>query len=185
MSRARALERCRRFSDRRDEAEFDVRPEHPTISKSDEDVVEVEAVVRSDGSPSIRETAEELNISRGRLCGLFSGKFLQWSSCKNGLQVPHTQYFLSNISWQKKLSWSRNTLHSSSDLTPCDSFRRMKNRLGCAVAQAVSRWLPIAAARVCVRAARAFCGGQSGTTEGLLWVYRFPLPIIPTISPSL
>jgi hypothetical protein len=54
---------------------------------------------------------------------------------------------------------------------------------GRAVAQAVSRWLPTAAARVRVRAACAVCGGQSGTGAGFLRVIRFPLPIIPPISP--
>jgi hypothetical protein len=50
---------------------------------------------------------------------------------------------------------------------------------------AVSRWLPTAAARVRVRAACGFCGGQSGTGAGFLRVLRFPMPIIiPPISPS-
>jgi hypothetical protein len=52
-------------------------------------------------------------------------------------------------------------------------------------AQAVSRWLPNAAARVRVRAARGVYGGQSGTGAGILRALRFPLPIIPPISPSL
>jgi hypothetical protein len=56
-------------------------------------------------------------------------------------------------------------------------------KLGRAVAQAVSRWLPTAAARVRVRAACGVCGGQSGTGGGFLRVLRFPLPIIPPISP--
>jgi hypothetical protein len=56
---------------------------------------------------------------------------------------------------------------------------------GRAVAQAISRWFPTAAARVRVRAACGVCGGQSGTGAGLLRVLRFPLPIIiPPISPS-
>jgi hypothetical protein len=55
---------------------------------------------------------------------------------------------------------------------------------GLAVAQAVSRWLPIGAARVRVRAACGICGGQSGTGAGFLRVLRFPLAIIiPPISP--
>jgi hypothetical protein len=45
---------------------------------------------------------------------------------------------------------------------------------GRAVAQAVSGWLPTAAARVRVRAARGVCGGQSGTGVGFLRVLRFP-----------
>jgi hypothetical protein len=56
--------------------------------------------------------------------------------------------------------------------------------VGPCVAQAVSRCLPTAAARVRVRAACGFCGGQSGTRAGFLRVLRFPLPIIPPISPS-
>jgi hypothetical protein len=55
---------------------------------------------------------------------------------------------------------------------------------GRAVAQAVSRWLPTAAARVRVWAACGVCGGQSGSGAGFLRVLRFPLPIIPPISPS-
>jgi hypothetical protein len=54
---------------------------------------------------------------------------------------------------------------------------------GRAVAQAVRRWLPTAAVRVRVRAACGFCGGQSDTGAGLLRVLRFPLPMIPPISP--
>jgi hypothetical protein len=56
--------------------------------------------------------------------------------------------------------------------------------LGRAVAQAVSRWLPTAAARVRVRAACGVCGGQSVIGAGFFRVLRFPLPIIPPISPS-
>jgi hypothetical protein len=51
--------------------------------------------------------------------------------------------------------------------------------LGRAVAQAVSRW-----ARVRVLAACGVCDGQSGAGAGFLRVLRFPLPIIPPISPS-
>jgi ribosomal protein S14 len=56
--------------------------------------------------------------------------------------------------------------------------------VGRAVAQSVSRWLPTAAARVRVRAACGVCGRQSGIGAGFLRVLRFPLPIIPPISPS-
>jgi hypothetical protein len=51
------------------------------------------------------------------------------------------------------------------------------------LSSAVRRWLPTAAARVRVRAACGVCGGQSGTGAGFLRVLRFPLPIIPPISP--
>jgi hypothetical protein len=43
-----------------------------------------------------------------------------------------------------------------------------------AVAQAVSRWLPITTPRISIRAAFGFCGGQSGNGEGFLRVLRFP-----------
>jgi hypothetical protein len=51
--------------------------------------------------------------------------------------------------------------------------------------QAVSHWLPTAAARIRFRVACRVCGGQSGTGADFLRVLRFPLPvIIPPISPS-
>jgi hypothetical protein len=55
--------------DRREQAEFGIRPELPTISKSDEDVGEVGILVRTHGHLSIRATVEELNISREMLYG--------------------------------------------------------------------------------------------------------------------
>jgi hypothetical protein len=52
------------------------------------------------------------------------------------------------------------------------------------IAQAVSRWLPIASARVRARVCSCgICGGQSGAGAGFLRVLLFPLPtIIPTIA---
>jgi hypothetical protein len=57
---------------------------------------------------------------------------------------------------------------------------------GRAIDQAVSRWLPTAAARVRARVwSSGICGGQSGVGAGFLRVLRFPLPIlIPPNSPS-
>jgi hypothetical protein len=54
---------------------------------------------------------------------------------------------------------------------------------GRATAQAVSRRLPTAAARV---RSCGICGGQTGAGAGFLRVLRFPLPIIiaPTASHS-
>jgi hypothetical protein len=58
--------------------------------------------------------------------------------------------------------------------------------MGGAIAQAVSRWLPTATARVRARVwSSGICGGQSGAGAGFLRVLRFPLPIfIPPNSPS-
>jgi hypothetical protein len=65
-----------------------------------------------------------------------------------------------------------------------DSLALSLLNIGRAAAQAVSRWLPTAAALVLVRVACGACG-QSGTAAGFLRVLRFPLPIIiPPISPS-
>jgi hypothetical protein len=50
---------------------------------------------------------------------------------------------------------------------------------GCAIAQAFSRPLPNAKARVRYHITSCgICGGQSGTGAGLLRVLRFPLPIL-------
>jgi hypothetical protein len=56
---------------------------------------------------------------------------------------------------------------------------------GRAIAQAVSRWLSTAAARVRAQICSCgICGGQSGVGAGFLLVLQFPLPIfIPPNSP--
>jgi hypothetical protein len=55
---------------------------------------------------------------------------------------------------------------------------------GRAIAEAVSRWLPTAAARVRARVwSSGICGGQSGVGGGFLRVLRFPLPK-PFIPPT-
>jgi hypothetical protein len=60
------------------------------------------------------------------------------------------------------------------------------NKIGRAIAQAVSHWLPTVAARVHARVwSCRICGGQSGAGAGFLQVLRFPLPIfIPPIAPQ-
>jgi hypothetical protein len=56
---------------------------------------------------------------------------------------------------------------------------------GRAIAEAVSRWLPTATARVQSRfGLSGICGGQSGAGAGFLPVLRFPLPFIPPYSPT-
>jgi hypothetical protein len=57
---------------------------------------------------------------------------------------------------------------------------------GCAIAQAVSRWLPTSAARVWAWVwSCGICGGQSGAGAGFLRVLWFPLPVfIPPIAPQ-
>jgi hypothetical protein len=58
--------------------------------------------------------------------------------------------------------------------------------LGRTIAQAVSRWLSTAAARVCARVwSSGICGEQSSAVAGCLRVLRFPLPIfMPPDRPS-
>jgi hypothetical protein len=58
--------------------------------------------------------------------------------------------------------------------------------LGRAIAQAVSRWLPTAAARVRAPVwSCRICGGQSGAGAGFLRVLRFSLLIfIPPVAPQ-
>jgi hypothetical protein len=57
------------------------------------------------------------------------------------------------------------------------------SKSGRAIAQAVSRWLPIAAARVQIWVwSSGICGGQNGAGAGFLRVLRFPLPtFIPSV----
>jgi hypothetical protein len=56
--------------------------------------------------------------------------------------------------------------------------------VGRAIAQAVSRWLPITATQIRAQVrSRGICGGQSGIGAGFLRLLRFPLPIsIPLIA---
>jgi hypothetical protein len=56
---------------------------------------------------------------------------------------------------------------------------------GCAIAEAVSRWLPTAVVRVQSRVwSSGICGAKSGVGPGFLRMLRFPLPFIPPNSPS-
>jgi hypothetical protein len=79
---------------------------------------------------------------------------------------------------------------SAAILTFSTSFIKKEGRLkachdGRAIAEAVGRWLPIAAARVQSRVwSSGSCGGQSGAGAGFLRILRFPLPFIPPNSLS-
>jgi hypothetical protein len=88
-------------------------------------------------------------------------------------------------------------LYYTRDTTPLVSFRSLSFKflsgemyvtvmLGRAIPQAVSRWLPTAAARVRARVwSSGICGGQNNAGAGFLQVLRFPLPIfIPSIAPQ-
>jgi hypothetical protein len=62
------------------------------------------------------------------------------------------------------------------------SFRALNGR---AIAEAVSRWLPTAAARIQSRVwSNGICSGQSDAGVGFLRVLWFPLSFIPPNSPS-
>jgi hypothetical protein len=71
-------------------------------------------------------------------------------------------------------------------LDPEGGWWRGRAVLGRAIAQAVSRWLPTAAARARSQVRSCgICGGQSSTGAGFLRVLRFPLPIlIPPTAPQ-
>jgi hypothetical protein len=66
------------------------------------------------------------------------------------------------------------------------TFTHVIRRNGRGIAQAVSRWLPIAAARIQTRVwSSGICGGQNGAGAGFLRVLRYPLPtFIPPIDPQ-
>jgi hypothetical protein len=56
----------------------------------------------------------------------------------------------------------------------------LNGAIGRAIAEAVSRWLSTAAARVQSRLwSSGICGGLSDAGAGFLRVLRFPLPFIP------
>jgi hypothetical protein len=78
------------------------------------------------------------------------------------------------------------TLYTNMDATALWSNPlALQKTVGRAIAEAVSRWLSTAAARVQSRVCTSgICGGQSGVGAGFLRVLRFPLPFIQPNSPS-
>jgi hypothetical protein len=90
-----------------------------------------------------------------------------------------------------ELRW--NALHMGICTDPSDFFcfngrllpLELRIESSRAIAQAVSRWLPTAAARVRSQVRLCgICGVQSGTGAGFLRVLRFPLPfLIPPTAP--
>jgi hypothetical protein len=70
--------------------------------------------------------------------------------------------------------------------SPLQLVQQLTSWCARAIAQAVSRWLPTAAARVrALVSPCGICGGQRGAGAGFLRILRFPLPIfIPLIAPQ-
>jgi hypothetical protein len=97
----------------------------------------------------------------------------------------HPEHAYSSLQGSVANLWEHGNRHSSSIklLTSSMTIIFAKGR---AIAQAVCRWLPTAAARVRARVwSCGICGGQSGARVGFLRVLRFPLPIfIPPIAPQ-
>jgi hypothetical protein len=94
-------------------------------------------------------------------------------------EVARPVSMLYSTGWTVKFEFR---LSSLSINVPYSTTRRNLTSWPCR-SSAVRRWLPTAAARVRVRTACGVCGRQSGTGAGFLRVLRFPLPIIPHISP--
>jgi hypothetical protein len=88
---------------------------------------------------------------------------------------------------EPEISLSSSRQSTSGPYSATNEFRpHSKTHLGRAVAQAITRWLPISAARVRARVKSCgICSGESGTGGGFFRVLRFPLPIfIPPIAPQ-
>jgi hypothetical protein len=101
-----------------------------------------------------------------------------------GCIVAVEKYIMTIASLIKEMSDKRlSAMDSSHCISEAIVSSWSSGRVGRTVAQAVSRWLLTAAAQVRVLAACGVCGGQSDTGAGFLRVLRFPLPLIPPISP--
>jgi hypothetical protein len=119
-------------------------------------------------------------ILRTYLSNNFLSVINRFFGCLTMLLQLHKCY--SKIKWWMGRDWEG---------TGMANFKYYRNILAkgslSAIAQAVSGWLPTAAARVRSRVwSSGICGGQSGTEAGFLRVLRFPLPIlIEPIAPQL
>jgi hypothetical protein len=108
------------------------------------------------------------------------------STSSSSNQPPAGKFWALSMSVLQVCYWYRTTsIHHcpSWETNRCVVTQEISGR---ATAQAVSHWLPTAAAWVCAWVSSSgFCCGQSGAEAGFLWVLRFPLPIfIPPNSPS-
>jgi hypothetical protein len=95
------------------------------------------------------------------------------------VKFPHRPRRVTSILWTMCHPGSSSLVRLCCRISPnCETQGR-------ALAQAISRWLPTAAARVRSQVRSCgICGGQSGTVAGFLQVLRFPLPIlIPPTTP--
>jgi hypothetical protein len=89
-----------------------------------------------------------------------------------------------NDSWSRQYEtclWTQVIQETHSEVIQPGKISNLRTT-GRAIAQAFSRWLRTAAARVL---SSGICGRQSGSVAGFLRVFRFPLSIfIPPNSPS-
>jgi hypothetical protein len=97
------------------------------------------------------------------------------------LAKPQLNQLYACVDWQHRTHLSVNT-KVQRDLEPMKQALLLiseQQQIGRAIIQAVSHWLPTAAARVRSRVRSCgTCGGRSGTGAGFLLVFRFPLPIL-------
>jgi hypothetical protein len=133
---------------------------NPTSVSHFQDQRESHRIMRSHG--------EKHQFTFTRLYGVKSQKILLLSPIL--IRRLFTPAYIWMFHYSFRVQWS---LYIPSFLT---------HQKGRAVAQAVRRWLSNAAARVRVRAACGVCG--TGVGFFFFRILRFPLPIIPPVSPS-
>jgi hypothetical protein len=103
----------------------------------------------------------------------------------NGIELKSSAQIDFAISEQLNKIVDMNQFRGSVKNNVKTAAESVKAQCGRAIAKAVSRWLPTAAARVQPRVwSSGICGGQSGAGAGFLRVLQFPLPFFPPNSPS-